>query len=257
MTTGQQLVDLAKTQIGKPYVFAAEVQPGKTLSAKAWDCSELTSVVCNELGISLPDGAYNQWVATKGSRISEAEALRTPGCLGFAGDRTGSGRNAITHVVFTRGDGHNTVEARNRAKGTGSWPAAGRGLHSWSKIPGVNYGLLVPNPVVIDGAAIRRWVAGNLRNSLGEQPALPVGPDYSLRHVLAQNVLNFLSNANIHVDGIYGEQTATAVVNFQKFLSIPLSAPPVPGTSDFPGAIGDVTRFVMCVALDRIRDGLA
>lgn len=115
----------------------------------------------------------------------------------------------------------------------------------------------IQKPAEIDWAAVRRLAAGQLRNSMGEQPSLPEGEGYSLRHVLAQNVLNFLSGANLTIDGIYGEATAKAVLNFQAFLKIPVAIPPVPGTSDFPGAIGDVTRFVLCVALDRIRDGQA
>lgn len=137
MTTGLQLVDLAATQRGKKYRFGVEVPHDHRsfYATPAWDCSELVEGVCAELGISMPDGAVNQWRATR--RISVADAIRMPGALLFAGDGTGSGRDAIHHVAISRGDGH-TEEARGTRWGVGTWPAANRFTFGGS-IPGVDY----------------------------------------------------------------------------------------------------------------------
>jgi|GEM_PF-2726297 len=57
-----QFIDFLKQQVGKPYVFGVENDPNEKDWAKykAWDCSELFQVAFHKIGISIPDGSYNQ-----------------------------------------------------------------------------------------------------------------------------------------------------------------------------------------------------
>src|SRR5688500_7661368 len=109
-------------QKGETYVFGTEV-PG--LISDKWDCSELVEVSCRAAGIqpTVPDGAYYQWRHC--TPITVAKGIDTRGALLFVGDGTGVGRDAITHVAWSLGDG-TTVEARGSAWGVGVWPAADR-----------------------------------------------------------------------------------------------------------------------------------
>ena len=136
--TGQHLVDTAMTQAGKPYVFGAEA---KTLDAKAWDCSELVEVVCRHHNVTptVPDGAYWQWRHCRQHQTmcSVDQARTIPGAMLFGGDGVGTGRDAIWHVAFSRGDG-TTIEARNTKYGTGTWPIGTR-FQFAALIPGVDY----------------------------------------------------------------------------------------------------------------------
>lgn len=143
MPTGRQLVQLAQSQKGKPYVFGAEA---KDLNARAWDCSELVEVVCQIAGVTprVPDGAFYQWKAV--SPISVEKAKKIPGALLFCGSGKGTGRAAIDHVAFSRGDG-TTIEARGKAWGTGNW-AVGNRFQFAGLIKGVDYTSTAPLPLI-------------------------------------------------------------------------------------------------------------
>lgn len=76
----------------------------------------------------MPDGSANQraYVQQKGTQMSVADAIRTPGALLF---RPG-------HVAISLGDGR-TIEARGRAYGVGIFNAQGR-FTSAGMIPGMS-----------------------------------------------------------------------------------------------------------------------
>lgn len=124
----EELLLCAIAQRGDAYVFGAEV-PLTAQDGTAWDCSELVEWASARAGVSppVPDGAFNQWVQIKRANrlISVREGLQTRGALLFVGDGTGVGRDAITHVAFSLGDG-TTIEARGARWGVGCWTAAGR-----------------------------------------------------------------------------------------------------------------------------------
>jgi cell wall-associated NlpC family hydrolase len=65
------------------------------------------------------------------------EAMHTRGALLFVGDGQGVGRDAITHVAWSLGDG-TTIEARGKAWGVGCWPSANR-FDFAALVPGVDY----------------------------------------------------------------------------------------------------------------------
>jgi len=130
----------AIAQKGDGYVFGSEVPLTADDSAN-WDCSELVEWSCAKAGVKpkVLDGAFNQWVQIKQSNglMNVSEALRTRGALLFVGDGTGSGRDAITHVAFSLGDG-TTIEARGSKWGVGCWTASGR-FNFAGRITGVDY----------------------------------------------------------------------------------------------------------------------
>lgn len=129
-------------QDGERYVFGTEV-PGTT--SDQWDCSELVEVACRAAGIrpTVPDGAYYQWKHC--TPITVPKGISTRGALLFVGDGTGVGRDAITHVAWSLGDG-TTIEARGSAWGVGVWPTATR-FDFAGLIPGATYGQPAPFPI--------------------------------------------------------------------------------------------------------------
>jgi cell wall-associated NlpC family hydrolase len=138
MATGQDIVDKAMEQDGKPYIFGYEVDLDDP-DPKAFDCSELTQWVSYQLRVSpeMPDGAIYQMRHCRNHDllISVTQAVKTPGALLF---RISEGGN---HVAISRGDG-TTIEARGKAYGVGSWSATkGRAWTHAGLIPGVEYGI--------------------------------------------------------------------------------------------------------------------
>jgi cell wall-associated NlpC family hydrolase len=140
MATREDVLLWAIAQDGDRYVFGAEVS-SKVDDASEWDCSELVQWACDKAGVvpSVPDGAYYQWnaIKMKGLLMPVTEGLRTRGALLFVGDGTGVGRDAITHVAFSLGDG-TTLEARGTKWGVGSWASVNR-FDFAGTIPGVDY----------------------------------------------------------------------------------------------------------------------
>lgn len=111
----------------------------------------------------------------------------------------------------------------------------------------------VTAPQQIDWAALRRLLAAKLRASAGDL-SVPLGANSppSLYIVVLQQCLNLVSNAGLTEDGVYGPATINAVVNFQRFMNA-LGA----NLQDFPGAVGNPTKWWLCVCLDNIREGRA
>lgn len=134
---------LSLTQKGKKYIFGAEAKATDP-SPKAFDCSELVEWSCDRAGVvpKMPDGAFNQWRHC--SPIPVKQGLTTRGALLFVGDGTGSGRNAVTHVAWSLGDG-TTIEARGSKWGVGTWPSVNR-FDFAGLVPGVDYTHRAPLP---------------------------------------------------------------------------------------------------------------
>jgi cell wall-associated NlpC family hydrolase len=140
MATIEEVLLWAIAQEGDRYVFGAEVS-STVDDASEWDCSELVQWACAKADVvpTVPDGAYYQWnaIKMKGLLMPVKEGLRTRGALLFVGDGIGVGRDAITHVAFSLGDG-TTVEARGSRWGVGSWASVDR-FDFAGTIPGVDY----------------------------------------------------------------------------------------------------------------------
>jgi len=64
-TPAAQFVEIARKQVGKPYVFGAEAAPNDP-DPPAFDCSELVEWSCARVGVVFPDGTWNQIAAVAG-----------------------------------------------------------------------------------------------------------------------------------------------------------------------------------------------
>lgn len=130
----------AIAQKGDRYIFGAEARATDPNPA-AFDCSELVEWACARAGVDprVPDGAYYQREHCRkaGMGIPVGQGLRTRGALLFVGDGIGVGRDAITHVAWSLGDG-TTIEARGSQWGVGTWPSTNR-FDFAALIPGVDY----------------------------------------------------------------------------------------------------------------------
>lgn len=139
--TVEQVLAKAFPFRGQPYRFGAELSLTGPESVGPVDCSELFQVAGARAGVvpPIPDGAFYQWrhCVNHGLGLPVAEAAKIRGALLFVGDGSGVGREAITHVAVSLGDG-STFEARGVAWGVGSWPVANR-FDFAGLIPGVSY----------------------------------------------------------------------------------------------------------------------
>lgn len=142
---------LSLTQSGDRYLLGAEAKASDP-NPDTFDCSELVEWSCARAGVlpRVPDGAYYQWQHTIRYRttISVARGETTRGALLFVGDGSGIGRDAITHVAWSLGDG-TTIEARGSRWGVGTWPSVGR-FDFAGLVPGVDYSPREPLPPEAD-----------------------------------------------------------------------------------------------------------
>ena len=102
-------LDAAKSQIGDPYKFGAEVALDDK-NPDGFDSSELVEWAAAQAGLKLPDGSWKQYrhLHEAGGAIPVDQALRTPGALvfGFSSDPlTSAGRPARSFVAISLGDG--------------------------------------------------------------------------------------------------------------------------------------------------------
>lgn len=103
----QKMVDFAMAQTGDAYVWGAE-------GPDAWDCSGLVLGAAAAAGLpGLPH--YSASIYEMSSKVDVGQAISTPGAVLWHPG----------HIAISRGDGQ-TIEARGRAYGVGSWSAAGR-----------------------------------------------------------------------------------------------------------------------------------
>lgn len=96
---GQKLIAIAKTMLGKPYLW------GGASPATGFDCSGLIMWAAAQMGISIPHNSAAQYnfLASQGKSMSVAQALVTPGALLYRGPGE--------HVAISLGDGVHTLEA--------------------------------------------------------------------------------------------------------------------------------------------------
>jgi cell wall-associated NlpC family hydrolase len=131
-----KLVRLGKSLVGKPYRLGAEVNIQQFLkdpraeNIKEIDCSELVEVLFAVIGITVPDGSYNQ---IKVCRPIIGEQL----CIGDLGFKANPDNGVVHHVGIYIGD--NTIlEAKGKAWGTVLTPlatyAASSHFYQWGRL---------------------------------------------------------------------------------------------------------------------------
>jgi peptidoglycan hydrolase-like protein with peptidoglycan-binding domain len=95
-TKADKAIEIAKSKIGSPYVYATE-------GPDTFDCSGFTTYVMKQLGISLPRSAYNQGYDQYGVKITDRENLQ-PGDLVFF-DTNNSDGDLSDHAGIYIGNG--------------------------------------------------------------------------------------------------------------------------------------------------------
>lgn len=208
--TGQDLIDMAETQLGQPYVFGVIVPKNDANYKGPFDCAELVSWAVYQVTGKLygcdsdvnphpetADAGTPYWTRDvqnqKVKGISIAEARATPGAILLR--EAGDGLDG--HIVFSKGDG-TTMEA----KGT-----------KWGEVNDV-----------VDG---RKWTVGILLNEIAYTPnevgdtvpiptILEIGKQNDSAQVVAVQAALINKGYNLsNPDGIYGPLTAQAVRQFQ------------------------------------------
>lgn len=111
-----RFLDAALAQRGDVYVFGANAGLDDP-DPEAFDCSELVEWAAHQAGVTVPDGAANQYLHLKdlGMTVPVEQAAQTPGALLFTFSyepRAGEGRQSTAHVAISLGDG-TVIEARN------------------------------------------------------------------------------------------------------------------------------------------------
>ena len=104
VTTAQAttIMSTATGLIGTPYLLG-----GKDPTKGGIDCSGLTKWSYKKAGITIPDGAANQYAACNMCVLTKTKAA----LLFFATDASKPG--AVTHVTLNSGDGINSVGANS------------------------------------------------------------------------------------------------------------------------------------------------
>lgn len=222
MTHIEDVLLWAIAQKGDRYVFGAEVA-ATAADGAAWDCSELVEWASHKAGVQprVPDGAFNQWAACRqaGTMIGVVEGINTRGALLFVGDGTGSGRDAITHVAFSLGDG-TTIEARGSKWGVGCWTAVNR-FDFAARLPGLDHGAghapLQPVPasgVPAHPGTVRKGMRGDAVRQL-QQRLRDRGQTIEVDGIFGagtdKTVRSFQGQQGLTVDGVVGPKTWEAL----------------------------------------------
>lgn len=115
------------------------------------DCSEFTQAVAWYCGLSgFPDGAYLQaaYCRRRGTSITVAEALATPGALLFVDYGASGGNGHGNHVGISDGTGWSWEARSSRlTPNCGRFKATGRGWNYAAKYPDVAYGIELAPPI--------------------------------------------------------------------------------------------------------------
>jgi cell wall-associated NlpC family hydrolase len=135
--TADALVDLALHQINDRYVLGTDADENNP-DEDEFDCAELISWSCAQLGVELPSYSVSQMdaVAKAGLEISVAEATGIKGALLFRS--AGHNGSAYNHVALSLGSGNETIEAMGSKYGV----AVGTIDHRFTRagyIPGITY----------------------------------------------------------------------------------------------------------------------
>ena len=193
-------------QRGDRYVFGHEVRFDDP-DPETFDCSELVEWAARRLGVSFPDGSWNQDAAVK--HIPVNKAIATQGALLFRH------RGASGHVAVSLGNG-STIEARGRAYGVNVFSASGRDWTSAGLIPGLKYrrpprsphlstppwpGRYLMQPPVMKGDDVRAW-----QHQLRAR-GYAIDADGAYGPMSAEACRTFQQAAGLSADGVVGPAT--------------------------------------------------
>lgn len=209
--TGQMILDRAKLDRGKRYVYGAFVQKDIPNYPGPFDCAEATSYwlyqvakilfgTSNHTNPKTADAWTGFWWIdgnneNLGQLITPAEAAAIPGAAVLRkGTTTSSG-----HIVLSDGRG-GTVEAHSAARGVISDTLSNRRWDTGILVNGIDYqrnpDVVIPVPKVV------------------YRITYPMIKGEGVRAIQMALVRNDLNPGK--VDGVYGSQTYAAVIQFQR-----------------------------------------
>lgn len=208
--TGQQIVDRARQDLGKRYVYGAFVQKDVSDYPGPFDCAEATSYwyyqvakilfgTSNHTNPKTADAWTGFWWAdgnneNMGQLITPAEAAAIPGAAVLR-----KGTTALSgHIVLSDGKG-GTVEAHSAARGVIADTLNNRRWDTGILVIGIDYARN-PDIVIPVPKFIYRIV----------YPMIQRGGVMAIQKALIRHDLN-----PGKVDGVYGSQTYAAVLQFQ------------------------------------------
>ncbi len=207
MVFAADFVQLCLKQTGDRYIFGQETSISDP-DPDAFDCSELIQWAGGRLGIAptVPDGSWLQarHCSNHHTLCPVDEGIDTQGALlfRFSGDPFSGGRPESAHVAVSLGNG-NTIEARGRRWGVGSFATAGRTWTHAGRIPGVTYEAPPESPTPIsdqdlpETAVIPQWPGRYLT-----QPPIMPGTDVG---AWQQRMAD--QNWDVKVDSKYGPES--------------------------------------------------
>ena len=264
MPTGADLVRVALGEVGytegrnNDNKYAAEVGHA---NHQAW-CGTFTDAMLRRVGqrnepssVWTPAGlqAYR-----KLGRAIDRNGPAQPGDIVYFDWQGGTGTNGVDHVgivVGVRPDGQvETVEGNTSPSNAGSQSNGGgvyRRVRPRSVIAGFGRpawtAAAAPPPLPpAANAGFRRYLAAMLARDLTkDQRVLRQGMRGEAVRTL-QKALNAVAGRNLSADGDFGQATATAVTDFQRFFGL---------TAD--GIVGPRTRALLLMGLQRIERGEA
>jgi cell wall-associated NlpC family hydrolase len=135
--TADALIDIALKQVNDRYVFGANADESDPTEDE-FDCAELISWSCAQLGVSFPDYSVSQIdaVAKAGLECSVAEASNVRGALLFR--EAGHNGAQYNHVALSIGTGNETIEAMGSKYGVAVGTIGSRFTRA-GYIPGITY----------------------------------------------------------------------------------------------------------------------
>ncbi len=226
MATGQDIVDAANRQLGKPYSWSIACRCSNRCERQ--DCSGLVCGCYNEgTGQNICTSSFGlaDWLQRNGLLVPERVAIFKPGAIGIRnawGDSSGaSGSNG--HVVIFTGKDINgnptsdasklvTTEERGTAYGCVHAPATGRGFNAWGYLPGIDMRDPLPG-FHIEGEDLVYFTL------LGQQPLRRGmrGPAVTW----AQKLLNWHHAGLNPIGELYGQKMVDAVRRFKVAHGLP------------------------------------
>jgi cell wall-associated NlpC family hydrolase len=135
--TADQLVDLCLHQVNDRYVLGTNADENNP-DEDEFDCAELISWACAQLGVAFPDYSVSQIDASRGAGL-EITVDQAAGCRGALLFRqAGHNGSKYNHVAISLGTGDETIEAMGKAHGVAVGEIGNRFTHA-GLIPGIQY----------------------------------------------------------------------------------------------------------------------
>jgi N-acetylmuramoyl-L-alanine amidase len=227
--TGHQLVDLGKTRLGESYVFGALAPKDNSNYHGPWDCAEFVAWLILQISGKLYGcennsgnpatanaftGFFSRDAKSLGNIITVTQASSTPGAFLLRS----AVPNLCGHVVVCDGRG-GTVEAHSHADGVIAGHVTNRRWDFGILIPWITYDTLASTPIASPETMIYRIKdplmisskVGQIQEALINAGFDPKGVDNTYGENTAKAVIEFQKEKGLTIDGEVGPDTAAAL----------------------------------------------